>query len=209
MNSQIIATTFTQLYQQNENKGFASLIKMFMKITGFDIQLEEIDVQQMPDEYSFELYESLILSKIMVTVNGRTKKEEMLFLINFFFFKQRPDTDMNLIGKKTQLEKLRDFLKLFCIDMFVNATQYGRITSADRISSFLAGMHRSRFDSFMVISFYLNVYFIDGFCHVLKGLKDIQTVQGRRGRNDALLEEFGLIHRSLDSIFKLFPNDLS
>lgn len=60
---------------QNENKGFASLIHLFMKITGYDVQLEEIEVQQMPDEYSFELYESIILSKIMPIVNDRTQSK--------------------------------------------------------------------------------------------------------------------------------------
>lgn len=101
-----------------------------------------------------------------------------------------------------------NFLNSFCIDLFVNTSQFGKISCVDRILSFLTGMHRTRFDSFVVISFYLNIYFINGFCHVLKGLKEIHIVQ-RREKDDAALEEYRLFHRSLDSIFKLFPKDFS
>lgn len=41
---------------------------MFIKITGYDVEIEEGENEQMPEETASELFETYILSKIMLKV---------------------------------------------------------------------------------------------------------------------------------------------
>lgn len=69
--------------------------------------------------------------------------------------------------------------------MFVIQIRVGSIQIIDRIIAFLIGMYRTKSDSIKFIAIYLNVCFINGFCHVRKDLKNVLSIRAKYDKNNA------------------------